>query len=118
MKENNLLPERTRASRTESPDDRTRRLERLIARLPGRRLRRAVRWLRKPSSRWVRLIVGPLLIVGSFLSILPLFGLWMLPLGLILLSEDIPALRRATDRVLAYFEDRRDRSNEITGDDA
>lgn len=114
MKENNLPPERARARHTdETPSavryKRTHRLEQLIDRLPGRRLRKVIRWLRKPSSRWVRVIVGPLLIVGGFLSILPLFGLWMLPLGVILLSEDIPMLRRATDRILDWIERRHPR---------
>jgi hypothetical protein len=34
----------------------------------------------------------------SFLAILPVFGLWMLPLGLILLSEDLPIVRRRDAR--------------------
>ena len=79
------------------------RLERLIDRLP-RRSQPAVRWLRRPSSRWVRLPAGTLLIGGGFLSVLPLFGVWMLPLGLILLAEDIAPLRRARDRLLDWIE--------------
>lgn len=88
---------------TEPAQQRERRLERLIERLP-RRLQSAVRWLRRPSSRWVRVPAGVLLIAGSLLSILPLFGLWMLPLGLVLLAEDVPMLRRARDRVLDWIE--------------
>jgi hypothetical protein len=86
--------------------DRERRLELLIRRLP-RRLRRTVRWLRRPSARWLRVPAGLLLIIGGVLSILPVFGLWMLPLGLVLLAEDIPPVRRGTDRVLAWIEHRR-----------
>lgn len=82
------------------------RVERLIARLPGR-LQTTVRWLRRPTSLWVRLPAGVLLICGGFLSILPVFGLWMLPLGLILLAEDVPPLRRVRDRLLDYAERRR-----------
>ena len=84
-------------------DDPTRqheyRVERLIDRLPER-LRTIVRWLRRPSSRWVRVPAGLLLAGASLLSILPFFGLWMLPLGLMLLAEDLPLLRRACDRLL------------------
>jgi hypothetical protein len=87
-------------------EQRERRLEELIDRLP-RRLRSVVRWLRRPSARWVRIPAGMLLIAGSFLSILPVFGLWMLPLGLVLLAEDIPPLRRARDRVLDWIARRR-----------
>lgn len=85
---------------------RERRLERLINRLPAR-LQRAVRWLRRPSSRWARIPAGILLIAGGLLSILPLLGIWMLPLGLILLSEDIRPLRRARERILDWIERRR-----------
>jgi hypothetical protein len=43
--------------------------------------------------RLVRLPLGVLLVLGSGLAILPVFGLWMLPAGLILLAVDIPLLR-------------------------
>jgi hypothetical protein len=92
--------------RTRADDAREQRLDRLIGRLP-RRLQAVIRWLRKPSARWVRIPAGVLLIGGSVLSILPLFGLWMLPLGLLLLAEDVSLLRRAMDRVLDWLERRR-----------
>jgi hypothetical protein len=82
------------------------RLERLVAALPPRTAA-ALRWLRRPSARWVRWPVGILLILGSFLSILPVFGLWMLPAGLLLLAEDVPLLRRPRDRGLRWLERRR-----------
>jgi hypothetical protein len=80
-----------------------RRIDRLIDRLP-RRLRKIIGWLRQPSVRWIRIPAGLLLIIGSFLSLLPFFGLWMLPLGLFLLAEDISPLRRMRDRLLAWIE--------------
>ena len=83
-----------------------RRIERLIGRLPAR-LQPAVRWLRRPSSRWARIPAGILLIAGGLLSILPLLGIWMLPLGLMLLSEDVSPLRRARERILDWIERRR-----------
>jgi hypothetical protein len=86
--------------------DRERRLELLVRRLP-QRLQTVVRWLRRPAARWVRIPAGLLLIVASLFSILPILGLWMLPLGLVLLAEDVPPVRRATDRVLAWIERRR-----------
>jgi len=82
-----------------------RRLERLIDRLPHS-VQRAVRWLRRPAARWLRIPAGVLLAVASLLSILPFFGLWMLPLGLVLLAEDVPPLRRGRDRLLAWAERR------------
>ena len=92
-----------------------RRLERLIEYLP-RKVQATVRWLRRPSSRWMRMIGGVLLIAGALLSILPAFGLWMLPLGLVLLAEDIAPLRRARDRSLDWVE--RHRPHWFSGSDA
>jgi hypothetical protein len=86
--------------------NRERRLTLLIRHLP-KRVRNALHWLRQPSARWVRIPAGTLLIFGGVLFILPVFGLWMLPLGLILLSEDIPPLRRLTDRWLYWIEEQR-----------
>ena len=90
----------------DAPAQRERRLDQLIDRLP-KRWRSTVRWLRQPSRRWLRICAGVLSIVGSFLSILPVFGLWMLPLGLVLLAEDIRVLRRGRDRILELIEERR-----------
>jgi len=96
----------TRASGDD--DGRERRIELLVRRLPPRP-QRIVRWLRRPSARWARITAGLLLVLGSLLSILPIFGLWMLPLGLLLLAEDFSPLRRATGRVLCWIERRRPR---------
>jgi hypothetical protein len=79
------------------------RIERLIGRLPER-LQTTIRWLRRPGLRWVRVLAGLLFIAGSFLSILPVFGVWMLPLGLMLLAEDISPVRRVRDRFLNWIE--------------
>jgi hypothetical protein len=83
-----------------------RRVEILIDRLPNR-IQPALRWLRRPASWWVRVPVGVLLVVGGILSILPFLGLWMLPLGLMLLAVDFPPLRRMLDLVLDWIERRR-----------
>ena len=79
------------------------RLECLICRLPEHR-QSPVRWLRSPGARWVRLPLGVLFIFGGLLFILPFLGLWMLPVGLLLLAEDVPALRRLRTRVLDWIE--------------
>jgi len=81
------------------------RLERLIDRLP-RFLRPRVRWLRKPSMIWLRIPAAVLLIAGGLLSFLPILGLWMLPLGAILLSDDFRSLRALRTRVLDWIERR------------
>ncbi|MBN8714720.1 MAG: hypothetical protein J0H50_12260 [Xanthomonadales bacterium] len=72
-------------------------LDRMERQLPDW-LVRILRWLRAPSSRWIRVPLGVLLVVGGLLSFLPLFGLWMLPLGALLLALDVPLLRRPARR--------------------
>ena len=68
-----------------------------------------MRWLRHPGSRWVRLPAGIALIIGGVFSILPLLGLWMLPLGLMLIAADIPFLQRPMARLTMWGVDRLDR---------
>ena len=65
---------------------------------------RFVGWLRKPSSRYVRIPVAILLIVGGILSFLPILGLWMLPLGLLLFAQDVPFLQKPMARMLGWIE--------------
>ncbi len=80
-----------------------RQFERLERALPGS-VGRSVRWLRQPSSRWTRVPAGILLIIGGLFGLLPILGLWMIPLGLLLLAQDLPFLRRPTTRALAWVE--------------
>ncbi|SEN48563.1 hypothetical protein SAMN04488012_104244 [Palleronia salina] len=54
---------------------------------------RVIAPLTRPRHRWLRVPVALLLILGGVASILPMLGLWMLPLGLLLLSLDVPPLR-------------------------
>jgi hypothetical protein len=82
------------------------RLEELINRLP-RRIRSTVRFLRKPSSRWLRIPAGLLLTVGGVLWFLPIAGLWMLPIGLTLLADDVQPLRSLRSRILDWVEHHR-----------
>jgi len=83
-----------------------RRRARLIDRLPVR-VANAIRWLLQPESRWARFPAGILFILGAFLSVLPVFGLWMLPVGLFLLAEDLPSVRHFVESVLDWIERRR-----------
>jgi hypothetical protein len=83
-----------------------RRLSNLLDRLPAR-FKAATLWLLKPESRWARVPAGLMLILGGFLAILPVFGLWMLPLGIILIAEDIPVVRRRVIAVFDWLENRR-----------
>ncbi|MEK9284078.1 MULTISPECIES: hypothetical protein [unclassified Bradyrhizobium] len=82
------------------------RFDALVHRLPPR-MGDAVSYLLRPSSRWVRIPSGALLVVGGVLSFLPVLGIWMLPLGLALLAEDVPALRASRSKVLDWVERRK-----------
>jgi len=68
------------------------------------RISRSIHWLRKPTSFGARLVVASLLIIGGIFSFLPVLGLWMLPLGLLLIAQDIPFLRRPLVKSLALAE--------------
>lgn len=81
------------------------RVHRLSAKLP-RRGQATVEWLREPSRLWVRAIAGVLLILGGIFSILPVLGIWMLPLGLALISQDVPGLKVPMERVARWIERR------------
>jgi predicted PurR-regulated permease PerM len=78
-------------------------VERLEARLPGW-LARFVRWLRRPSSRLVRMPMAILLILIGVVGVFPIVGLSLIPLGLILIAQDIPFLRPPITRMLAWIE--------------
>lgn len=51
-----------------------------------------------PGSRIVRIALGVVLVLFGFLGFLPFLGFWMVPLGLIVLSADIPLVRRFNRR--------------------
>lgn len=56
--------------------------------------------LSRPGWSMVRVPVGLLFILGGVLSILPILGLWMIPVGLLLLAVDVPWLRRPVSSVI------------------
>ena len=70
------------------------------------RLRRAIRWIRTPRARLLRLPLGILFILGSFLWFLPVLGLWFLPVGLLLIAQDVRFLRRPVGKMTLYLHDR------------
>lgn len=55
--------------------------------------RKPVEWLLNDRKRMIRVPVAALFLVGGLFSFLPLFGVWMLPIGLMLLAVDVPLLR-------------------------
>jgi hypothetical protein len=60
-----------------------------------------------PQSRIARMVVGMALIVGGLLGFLPILGFWMLPLGFIVLSHDVPFVRRQRRRIAIWWARKR-----------
>lgn len=59
-----------------------------------------------PQSRFLRILLGVVLILGGLLGFLPILGFWMVPLGLVVLSIDIPRVRRWRRRFSVWFSRR------------
>ena len=47
-----------------------------------------------PATRPGRIALGSALVIGGALGFLPVVGFWMLPLGLLVLAQDVPRIRR------------------------
>ena len=80
-----------------------RQFERLEANLPPKPAK-FMRWLRQPSSRLARIPLAGLLVLGGAFSFLPVLGLWMLPVGLALIAQDVPLLQKPTASSLGWLE--------------
>ncbi len=59
---------------------------------------RQIRNLRHPDARRIRIPIGLVLMAGGAFSFLPVLGIWMLPLGLLLIANDVPVLRKPVGR--------------------
>lgn len=66
---------------------------------------RAIRWLRDPKGKWVRIPLG-LLIVGANLAgpLVPFLGIEFIPLGLLLIAQDFPPLRGPVATMTLWLE--------------
>lgn len=89
----------------EGKRDLNRALSTLEAEVPDP-LCRALRWLRDPKARRVRLAAGVLFILGGTLWFLPVFGVEWLIIGLLLVAQDVPFLRKPVGRLTLWLEDR------------
>ncbi len=68
-----------------------------------RRLLNAIDALKRHPNRWVRRGLGVLLILGGVLGFLPILGVWMIPLGLAILSDEHHWLRRPRRRLQVWL---------------
>jgi len=87
--------------RTDKRDLFDRTLDRLEQQV---RLRRVIRWARHPARRRHRLPLGILCVIGGLFWFLPIIGLWMLPIGLVLIAHDVPRLRDPVARLMCWIE--------------
>ena len=80
------------------------------------KVRFANRHFHLPQSKPVRLGIGILLVAFGLLGFLPVLGFWMIPLGLLVLSVDVPIVRRARRKLTIWWHrDRKAKSGEGAG---
>jgi hypothetical protein len=82
--------------------------DRLEKVLPDR-VRPLIRWLRSDRSRPVRIPLGILCIIASFFWFLPVVGLEFLPIGLLLIAQDVPFLRKPAGHLTLWLLDQFER---------
>jgi hypothetical protein len=63
-----------------------------------------LRWIRRPHMHLLRIPLALILILGGIFSFLPILGLWMLPLGLLVLAIDVPPLKRPVGNFLVRLQ--------------
>jgi hypothetical protein len=73
------------------------------------KIRFASREFHLPQSKPVRVGAGILLVAGGLVGFLPIVGFWMIPLGLLVLSVDVPIVRRWRRQLAVWWH--RDRTN-------
>ena len=61
---------------------------------------------RLPQNAPIRIALGIALIIGGTLGFLPILGFWMIPLGLLVLSQDLPVVRRWRRSLVVLMERR------------
>ncbi|HEX2019969.1 MAG TPA: hypothetical protein VGO17_13595 [Aurantimonas sp.] len=72
-----------------------------------------------PANRPIRVGTGIGLVAGGIFGFLPILGFWMVPLGLLILSVDFAAVRRARRRTAVRWgrwRQRRSGEDVATGD--
>jgi hypothetical protein len=85
------------------------KLDRLVGRLKQKMpdsLARAIGWLVSPAAALIRLPLALFFIAGGVFSFLPLLGIWMLPLGILLIAIDVAWVRRWVIRTWPKIEAR------------
>ncbi len=74
-----------------------------LAQVIPRSMKPALDWMRSTRSKPIRIPLGILCIIAAFFWFLPVVGLEFLPLGLLLLAQDVPFLRRPAARLTLWL---------------
>jgi len=61
-----------------------------------------------PASRILRVTIGVLLVIFGLFGFLPVLGFWMIPVGLLVLSVDIPMVRRWRRQLTVWWHRRKE----------
>jgi hypothetical protein len=56
-----------------------------------------------PTWKPLRIALGVAFLIGGMFAILPVLGLWMIPVGLLILSVDFPPVRRFRRRITSWY---------------
>jgi hypothetical protein len=71
--------------------------------VPGK-MRRFIEWARSERAKWVRIPLAlSLIAAGIFVPYLPIVGIEDVPFGLLLLSYDIPFLRKPMAAMIEWL---------------
>lgn len=76
------------------------------------------RHIHLPKSKPVRIGLGTILIGGGLLGFLPVLGFWMIPLGFLVLSVDLPVVRRWRRQVTVWWNRRKEAKQNVDETDA
>ena len=60
-----------------------------------------------PASRIGRIILGVAFVFFGLLGFLPILGFWMVPVGLLILSQDLAVVRRWRRRFSVWYAKRK-----------
>lgn len=67
------------------------------------RVAKFIRWVQNPKAKNYRIPIGIVLIIaGVFGGALPLLGVWMIPIGLVILAFDIPILKKPVGQLILW----------------
>lgn len=67
-----------------------------------------------PRSRPIRIGLGIILVAFGLLGFLPVLGFWMIPLGLLVLSVDLPIVRRWRRQLTVWWHRRNQDKTDAT----